>query len=113
MTPPGPTDPSKTTLTGRVVTMDDDLTVHARGAIYVDAGKITAVQDAGAPAPPGFEDIAPVRLPPRRWCAPPHDAEDSTRAQGIGSASVGRRGQSPVGRTEVCAPRPLLLPCQA
>ena len=50
MTPAVPTDPNagpKMTLTGRVVTMDDDFTVHARGAIYVDAGKITAVQDAG------------------------------------------------------------------
>ena len=62
MTPPVSPDPSKTTLTGRVVTMDDDFTVHPRGAIYVEAGKITAVQDAGAPAPPGFEGIAPVRL---------------------------------------------------
>ena len=62
MTPLAPTDPSKTTLTGRVVTMDDDFTVHARGAIYVESGKIIAAQDAGAPTPPGFEDIAPVRL---------------------------------------------------
>ena len=50
------------TLTGRVVTMDDDFTVHARGAIYVDAGQMTAVQDAAAPAPDGFQDVAPVRL---------------------------------------------------
>ena len=62
MAPPVATDPSKTTLTGRVVTMNDDFTVHARGAIYVDAGRITAVQDAAAPAPDGFQNVAPMRL---------------------------------------------------
>jgi hypothetical protein len=49
--PPVPHPGSKRTLTGRVVTMDNEFTVHARGAIYLDANEIIAVQDASAPHP--------------------------------------------------------------
>jgi 5-methylthioadenosine/S-adenosylhomocysteine deaminase len=37
--------------------MDDQFNVVDRGTIYVDAGRISAVDDAAAPPPPGFESI--------------------------------------------------------
>jgi 5-methylthioadenosine/S-adenosylhomocysteine deaminase len=52
-----PIDPNPTgkiALKGRVVTMDANFTVLASGAVYVDSGKIVAVQDAAAPKPAGF-----------------------------------------------------------
>ena len=52
-----PIDPSATekiALKGRVVTMDANFAVLDRGAVYVDSGKIIAVQDAAAPMPAGF-----------------------------------------------------------
>jgi 5-methylthioadenosine/S-adenosylhomocysteine deaminase len=48
-------------LEGRVVTMDAARTVIDRGAIYVQAGVIAAVQEVQAPVPPGFEDAPRVR----------------------------------------------------
>ena len=85
------------TLTGRVVTMDDDFTVHARGAIYVDAGKITAVQDAAAPAPDGFQDVAPVRLGRHRLPGTDRAAQPSRL----------RRAAAVAGAQEVHQPRPV------
>jgi len=41
-------------LTGRVVAVDEDWTVHDHGAIYVADDRIVGVQDAGAGAPAGF-----------------------------------------------------------
>lgn len=58
-----PVDPltgPKLALAGRVVTMDDGFTVKARAVVYVDRGLIVAVQDAGQPAPAGFESVARV-----------------------------------------------------
>ena len=49
---PNPTD--KIALKGRVVTMDANFTVLRGGAVYIDSGKIIAVQDAAAPMPAGF-----------------------------------------------------------
>ena len=54
MVPPVPDPKSKATLTGRVVTMNDQFTVHTHGAIYIDDGDIIDVRAAGAPAPDGF-----------------------------------------------------------
>jgi 5-methylthioadenosine/S-adenosylhomocysteine deaminase len=61
--PQVPIDPAagpKLALTGRVVTMDKPFTVLDRGTIYIDAGKIVAVQEAAAPPPGGFEAVGPV-----------------------------------------------------
>lgn len=41
-------------LTGRVVTVDDDWTVHDHGAVYVADDRIVRVQDAAAGPPDGF-----------------------------------------------------------
>jgi Cytosine deaminase and related metal-dependent hydrolases len=52
-----PIDPSATeriAFKGRVVTMDANFAVLDRGAVYVDDGKIIAVQDAAAPMPAAF-----------------------------------------------------------
>ncbi len=56
-----PIDPAtgpKMILEGAVVTMNASNQVHARGRLYVDQGSLVAVQDAAAPAPPGFNGIA-------------------------------------------------------
>ena len=45
----------------RVVTMDASFRVFDPGAVYIDAGGIAAVGPAGAPAPPIFTGITPVR----------------------------------------------------
>ena len=53
-----PIDPNvgpRFVLAGRVVTMDDHLTVVPDGRVYVDGGVIAAVLPAAAPAPAGFE----------------------------------------------------------
>lgn len=58
-----PTDPltgPRFALTGRVVTMDDEFSVKPNAVVYVDRGKILAVQDRKAPPPPGFERTVPV-----------------------------------------------------
>jgi cytosine/adenosine deaminase-related metal-dependent hydrolase len=55
-----PLPSQKLVLRGRVVTMDDAFTVVADGAVYVAGNAIAAVQAAGAPAPPGFDQAKSV-----------------------------------------------------
>jgi hypothetical protein len=58
-----PIDPlsgPKLALAGRVVTVDDAWSVVADGIVYVDAGRIAAVQPRTQPAPPGFEATSVV-----------------------------------------------------
>jgi 5-methylthioadenosine/S-adenosylhomocysteine deaminase len=43
-----------------VVCMDAARTVHERGTIYVEQGRISAVQDAHADPPAEFADVAPI-----------------------------------------------------
>jgi cytosine/adenosine deaminase-related metal-dependent hydrolase len=47
-------------LAGRVVTMDDAFTVQADGVVYIDQGRIVAVQARAQPAPGGFADVQRV-----------------------------------------------------
>jgi len=47
-------------LAGRVVTMDDAFTVKDDAIVYIDKGRIVAVQDRAAPAPPNFGGVAVV-----------------------------------------------------
>lgn len=56
-TPIDPAVSPKVVLAGRVVTMDDDASVIARGRVYCESGSIVAVLPASAPAPTGFENI--------------------------------------------------------
>lgn len=59
----GPIDPltgPKQVLAGRVVTMDDSFTVRADGIVYIDKGRIVAVQDRAQPAPGGFDGVPRV-----------------------------------------------------
>ena len=52
-----PIDPNpvaRIALKGRIVTMDNSFTVFANGTVYVDNGRIIAVQEATAPRPSGF-----------------------------------------------------------
>ena len=63
MPPSVPVDPlggSKLALSGRVVTMNSQFKVLARGAVYMDRGGIVAVKDAAAPPPAGFEGTRAV-----------------------------------------------------
>lgn len=56
---PGPIDPlegPRFVLKGRVVTMDPERRVIARGAVYVEKGSIVAVRDSGESGPDGFKD---------------------------------------------------------
>ncbi|HKB98971.1 MAG TPA: hypothetical protein VKD23_09315 [Terriglobales bacterium] len=53
-TPIDPNPTEKIAFKGRVVTMDGNFTLLASGAVYVDNGRIIAVQDAAAPMPAGF-----------------------------------------------------------
>src|SRR6185436_3180653 len=56
----GPIDPltgPKLALAGRVVTMDDNFTVITDGIIYIEQGKIVAVQKRAQPAPAGFAGV--------------------------------------------------------
>jgi 5-methylthioadenosine/S-adenosylhomocysteine deaminase len=46
----------KFALTGRIVTMNPQRAVHAHGTIYIDGRDIVAVDEHGAPRPPGFDD---------------------------------------------------------
>jgi cytosine/adenosine deaminase-related metal-dependent hydrolase/C-terminal processing protease CtpA/Prc len=58
----GPVDPlagPRLVVDGRIVTLDAQSRVLDSGRIYIDGGLIRAVQDAGAPPPPGF-DGAPL-----------------------------------------------------
>ena len=55
--PDSPIDPlegERYILTGRVVTMDANCSVLESGLLCLEAGRIVAVQDAGAPLPAGF-----------------------------------------------------------
>ncbi len=45
-------------LEGRIVALDAKGTVLKNGRLYIDKGSIVAVQDAAAPAPPGFATAA-------------------------------------------------------
>lgn len=47
-------------LAGRVVTMDDAFTVKDDAIVYIDKGRIVAVQDRAKPAPPDFSGVAVV-----------------------------------------------------
>jgi cytosine/adenosine deaminase-related metal-dependent hydrolase len=56
----GPIDPltgPRQALAGRVVTMDDAFTVKADGVVYIDQGRIVAVQERAQPAPAGFGGV--------------------------------------------------------
>ncbi|MGI9598675.1 MAG: amidohydrolase family protein [Acidimicrobiales bacterium] len=50
----------KWVLDGRIVTMTGPGDIIADGRVYIDGGKIAAVQDADAPRPDGFEDAKVV-----------------------------------------------------
>jgi cytosine/adenosine deaminase-related metal-dependent hydrolase len=59
-----PIDPltgPKLALAGRVVTMDDNFSVHPDAIVYIEKGAIVAIQDRTRPAPPGFEKISAVK----------------------------------------------------
>jgi 5-methylthioadenosine/S-adenosylhomocysteine deaminase len=50
----------KLALGGCVVTMDEAFTVKSDGVVYIEKGRIIAVQDRGAAAPTGFADVSIV-----------------------------------------------------
>jgi len=52
----------KYVLNGRVATMDEASKVLQNGAVYVDGRNIIAVQDGGAPLPPGFASAPTVGI---------------------------------------------------
>ncbi len=56
-TPIDPAASPKAALQGRVVTMDERFRVIEDGRVFTHNGSIVAVQDAAAPAPPGFETV--------------------------------------------------------
>jgi len=59
----GPVDPltgPKLALAGRVVAMDGAFTVIADAVVYVEKGRIVAVQERAQAAPPGFEGVSAV-----------------------------------------------------
>ncbi|MGK6309728.1 amidohydrolase family protein [Variovorax sp. DT-64] len=56
--PIDPADSPKLVLQGRVVTMNGAFKVIADGRVYTHNGDIVAVQEAAAPAPPGFGSTA-------------------------------------------------------
>jgi 5-methylthioadenosine/S-adenosylhomocysteine deaminase len=61
--PKGPIDPLSgptLALAGRVVTMDDAFTVRDDAIVYIDKGRIVAVQERGQPTPAGFDGVAVV-----------------------------------------------------
>jgi 5-methylthioadenosine/S-adenosylhomocysteine deaminase len=47
-------------LAGRVVVMDEEMTVIPRGVLYITKGNLVAVEDASAPPPEGFERVPVV-----------------------------------------------------
>jgi 5-methylthioadenosine/S-adenosylhomocysteine deaminase len=60
-----PIDPAaggKFALAGRVVTMNGQFKVIEGGAIYIDGGRIVAVQKAEAKPPAGFDGNAPIKV---------------------------------------------------
>jgi 5-methylthioadenosine/S-adenosylhomocysteine deaminase len=58
--PIDPNDGPTFALSGRIVPMSDANAVIEHGTIYIQAGTITAVQDAAAPMPAGFEQVKPL-----------------------------------------------------
>ncbi len=61
--PAGPIDPltgPKLALAGRVVTMNETFTVKSDGVVYLEKGRISAVQGRGAAAPTGFAGVSIV-----------------------------------------------------
>lgn len=58
--PIDPAEGGKLALSGRVATMDAGFGVLDRGVVYLDAGRIAAVEPAAAGPPPGFEAVKPV-----------------------------------------------------
>jgi 5-methylthioadenosine/S-adenosylhomocysteine deaminase len=63
--PKDPIDPAagaKVALAGRVVTMDEDFTVHEPGVLYIDAGRIVNARAAGADSPEGFGQVQPIEV---------------------------------------------------
>jgi 5-methylthioadenosine/S-adenosylhomocysteine deaminase len=59
----GPIDPltgPMAALAGRVVTMDDAFTIKERAVVYIDQGRIVAVQERGQAPPGGFERVGVV-----------------------------------------------------
>lgn len=52
-----PANSPKVALQGRIVTMDDASRVIDQGRVFTQDGAIVAVQDAAAPAPPGFGNV--------------------------------------------------------
>ena len=60
-----PIDPAaggKIALAGRIVTMNGQFKVIEGGAIYIDGGRIVAVQKAEAKPPAGFQANAPIKV---------------------------------------------------
>ena len=57
-TPVDPLAGPKLALAGRVVTMDDDFQVLPDAVLYVEKGRIVAIQPADQPAPAGFGAVA-------------------------------------------------------
>jgi cytosine/adenosine deaminase-related metal-dependent hydrolase len=55
-----PTDTRRLALSGRIVTMNGKDEVFAQGTLYIAGNTIVAVQESRAPAPAGFESIAPL-----------------------------------------------------
>src|SRR6266540_352631 len=63
MSPRPPIDPfagGRLALAGRIVTMDDRLTVHADGVAYIDRGRIVDIRGRADLAPAGFEETRVV-----------------------------------------------------
>lgn len=54
-----PLDGPKLALAGRVVTMDDTLTIRADAVVYIDRGTIVAVRNRTDEPPPGFDGVTP------------------------------------------------------
>ncbi len=59
-TPVDPLTGPQYALQGRVVTIDADHTVLDSATIFIDAGKIVAVQPAGMLPPTGYENIPSI-----------------------------------------------------
>lgn len=60
MPPIDPLTGPKLALAGRIVTMDPAFTVHDRGVVFIDAGRIAALGPATMPRPPGFDGVRVV-----------------------------------------------------
>jgi 5-methylthioadenosine/S-adenosylhomocysteine deaminase len=58
-----PIDPAaggKLALAGRIVTMDSQFTVFESGVLYIDSGRLVAVEENTQAAPPGFESVSRI-----------------------------------------------------